>query len=197
MPAVDTPIARESAPVKNVKSDKLAPKKKKWKPKNYHKMAAKPGQAPSDGTKPSLLCDEIEERICQFLRGGASLVDSATLVGINSVTVTDWRARGSQEPQSRYGQFYRKTEEARTHWKVRGIIRMTQSDDLRHTWRLLCSRYPTEFRNFFSAELSGPQGTPIPLAVEPFSVTVVLSTDEAQQQPPDFQIRSHANGNGA
>jgi hypothetical protein len=53
-------------------------------------------------------------------------------------------------------------------------------------------------RNYFSAELSGPAGQPIPVQMNPFQVTFTLATDP-NQPAEGFQIRPlepAENGNG-
>jgi hypothetical protein len=194
------PIMRKPASAEAENAENAPTKKKKRSKSKRHRLALKPGQAPSNGRKPCKLCDELEERICQYLREGASIVDAATLAGVNNVTVTEWRAHGSQEPGSRYGLFYERTEVARAAWKHGGIARMTQSPDMKNFWRLLCSRYPREFRNYFSAELSGPEGTSIPIQQNPFSVSITMNTEPGQPSQ-EFMVRPYekegANGNGA
>ena len=192
------PIAREAPPATAANSENCSPKRKKWSKKKRQRLAKKPGQAPSAGNKPSLLCDDLESSICQYLVEGASIIDAAILAGVSSASVTDWRARGSQEPESRYGLFFKRTEEARTEWKHRGIARMSESSDLKNFWRLLCSRYPREFRNYFNAELSGPDGQAIPIAANPFLVQITTSS-EPGQPAPEFAVRDYVkNGeNGA
>jgi hypothetical protein len=193
--------APEAALAEDGKTNKAAAKMEKGgpkKPKKRLRMAKKPGQAPSAGNKPSLLCDELERKICQYLREGASIVDASIMSGVHQVTVADWRSVGSQQPESRFGLFYRRTEEARTEWKCRGIARMSESSDLKNFWRLLCSRYPREFRNYFSHELSGPDGQSIPMQLQanPFHVVIETASDpEAEKQ--EFSVRPYEKaGNG-
>jgi hypothetical protein len=196
-PAAETPIATEAAPAEASEPKEPKPKRKKVPKKPRHRLAQKPGQAPSEGVTPCLLCDELEDKICGFLREGASIVDSAVLAGVSAASVCEWRAHGSQEPESRFGQFYERTELARATWKHRGVCKLSDHADPKNIWRLLCSRYPQEFRNYFSAELSGPSGEPIPVQVNPFNVTVTLEAN-SEQLEREFTIHEPAkNGNGA
>jgi hypothetical protein len=194
------PEASEPALAEKPKSKNATPKEQEWKPKQRQKMKLKAGQALSHGTKPSLLCDEIEAKICGFLRDGLSIIDAATMGGVNSATVSDWRARGSQEPESRYGLFFERTEMARTEWKYRSVVKVSENADPKHCWKLLCSRYPQEFRNYFSTELSGPNGQPVPLEVSGSGLTVniVMQSDPNSAQN-EFKLRElvsepHSNG---
>jgi|SRR5215469_5991868 len=83
--------------------------------------------------------------------------------GIGTNTITTWRIKGADSPDSVYGEFLEATELARTEWKVSAIKRINQSSDWKALWKLICSRYPLEFRNYMSVstELSGPDGSPI------------------------------------
>ena len=55
----------------------------------------------------------IEAKICKLLKGRMSIDDAADWVGVSRATVSSWRARGKVEPDTRYGQFYRMTKNAR------------------------------------------------------------------------------------
>jgi hypothetical protein len=82
--------------------------KKKTVRRHVRKLALKPGQ-PSARSK---LTDEVQGKICHAVRGSQTLECAAALVHIDRTTLNDWRQRGQQEPDSRYGEFNRALEAA-------------------------------------------------------------------------------------
>lgn len=155
-----------------------------------HRLEA--GRADSNGDKECLLTDALEKRICGHLKTGASFADAALLCGIGSRTMTKWRTKGVEEPDSRFGQFLEATELARTQWKVSAIERINRSTDWKALWKLLCAKFPLEYRNYMSVstEMSGPDGGPIPvLGGGGFTVVLELSNaGEALQDEPQFKV---------
>jgi hypothetical protein len=130
-----------------------------------------------------LLNDRVEKQICEYLRKGASLVDAALMTGIGERTVMEWRGRGMEDADSRFGKFFLRTEQARTEWKTKAILTVATTD--RGCWRLLCSRFPHEFRNYISTELTGPDQTPLfPSPENPFLVKIELDPDEPLPRKP-------------
>jgi hypothetical protein len=57
----------------------------------------------------SLLCDELEERLCGFLRQALAIEVACDLAAIGRRTYYDWKERGEKEEESgkpgRYAQF--------------------------------------------------------------------------------------------
>jgi hypothetical protein len=144
------------------------------------------GRAESNGDKECLLTDALQKRLCNHLRDGASFADAATLCGIGSRTITTWRTKGVENPDSRYGEFLEATELARTQWKVSAIERINQSADWKALWKLLCAKFPLEYRNYMSVstEMSGPDGGPIPI-IGNGGFTVVLELNQPGQNEED------------
>ena len=150
------------------------------------------GEAPSNGSKPCLLNDKTEAKICEYLRSGASLVDASVMTGVGESTVTDWRRRGVEDPESRFGLFLERTDEARTAWKTRAIRKITESSDWKASWKLLCARFPHEFRNFMNvnAELTGADGGPMQvMGGGGFNVVLELHDKSGQEQEKEFTVR--------
>jgi hypothetical protein len=147
------------------------------------------GRAASNGDKPSLLNDALEKRICDHLRRGASLADAAVMAGIGTKTIETWRGKGAENPDSRYGQFLEQTELAQIEWKTRMVKKTGEATDWKGAWKLLCSRFPLEFRNITSAELSGPDGSPLTMTAGTFNVVLELSnSNEGLETAPQFRI---------
>ena len=70
--------------------------------------------------RPTDLTPELQVAICAELRAGVSIETAATLCGIGSSTLKDWRARGkSGEP--RYVDFSSATDAARAQAKAKAI----------------------------------------------------------------------------
>ena len=105
--------------------------------------------------------------------------DAGTMVGVSAKAISEWRRKGCEDVESRFGLFYERTEEARVAWKTRMIKKVTDSLDWKAAWKLLCSRFPHEFRNFMnvSAELPAPDGGAIPFSGG-FNVVLELADPE-------------------
>ena len=148
------------------------------------------GEAPSNADKPCLLNDSIEARICEYLKSGANLEDAARMAGVSRRTLVTWRERGTKEPGSRFEEFLEATEAARTAWKTRMVKKLTDDPDWKAAWKLLVARYPHEFRNYLSvhSELSGPDGGPVPVAMQPFNVILELHDKHADEPEPVFRM---------
>jgi hypothetical protein len=156
---------------------------------NGEKRVPKKGE-PEYVRKPFLLNDAIEQRICDFLRAGASPQDAAIVLKIGERTVREWRTKGAEEPDSRFGLFLERTEQARVEWKTGAIKKITDSSDWKASWKLLVARFPHEFRNYLSvnSELSGPDGGPIPMAMQPFNVVLELHDKNQTEPEPVFRM---------
>lgn len=154
------------------------------------KRRERPGQAPSNGSRPCMLDDALEKRICEYLRQGVSLDDAGVMVGVSAKAITEWRHKGCEDTESRFGLFYDRTEEARTAWKTRMIKKVTDDPDWKAAWKLLCARFPREFRNYMSvnAELSGPDGGPMQIEANPFQVMLELHHSDDEKTENRFKV---------
>jgi hypothetical protein len=186
-------VAEEAAPAVSALKEKSEPKyaKRPWM-KKRKAARLRPGQ-PNYRSK---LDDEIEEKICGLIRVGLSDQDAGRLAGISRETIWDWKCRGEAEPESRYGRFLEKIQEAVIHREAHHLNFISRDNDWKARRWLLCNWHPDRYRDRIIQELSGPEGAPIPVAANPFAVTVVLATDPEATQP-EFTVREHAkNGNG-
>ena len=84
------------------------PPKRKTVRRHVRRLALKPGQ-PSPRSK---LTDEVQQKICNAVSSGQTFECAASLVGIDRHTLNDWRARGQQQPGSRYAEFNQALEQA-------------------------------------------------------------------------------------
>jgi hypothetical protein len=189
--SIPTSTAAQPAPALEASKASAAspPKKKNMRRKVRHKL-----KKTSELGGTSKLTDEIEEEFCRLVRNQMSLVDACQWVGLNKVTVWEWRARGSREPETRYGQFYRAVDKALMVAKAYLIHGIAQASDVKGKIFILKNRYPEEFRDRIIQELSGPEGAPIPVQMNPFQVTIICQQEG--QTEPDWKLREHVNGNG-
>lgn len=139
----------------------------------------KPGQ-PSARSK---LTYDVQEKICNAVRGGQTFECAASLVHIDRATLNDWRQRGQQEPDSRYGEFNRALEEALLASETMMVHRILSSDDWKACKWILKNRFPDRYRERY--ELSGPAGAPIPLEHTggKFSVEIICPPPPADAIP--------------
>jgi hypothetical protein len=140
------------------------------------------------------LTDEVEEQICKLLRSQMSFSDACAWVGINRVTIWEWRTKGKAKPESRYGHFAQAVEKALLVAKAVLIHDIAQSSDIRGKLFLLKNRYPSEFRDRIIQEVSGVASAPVPVQVNPFSVQIIC--ESAVGPAPEWQIRNHPDSNG-
>jgi transposase len=142
-----------------------------------HVRKRRPGQ-PESSYKLDL---RVRAKICESILEGLTLADAAALAGVSRQTVNEGRRRGEEEPDSLYGEFSEAFELAKLRSKKGMIQKLLRHKDPRWTWKLMCNRWPEEFRDRVATELSGPDGCPILTATNPFVVKV-----QGVEPPPGF-----------
>jgi hypothetical protein len=186
-------VAQEAVPAAPALKEKPEPKyaNRPWMKKRKARRL-RPGQ-PSIRSK---LDDEVEEKICRFVRAGLPEQDAGRLAGISRETIWDWKCRGEAEPESRYGRFREKIEEAVIHREAYHLNFIAHDNDWKARRWLLMNWHPDRYKDRWYQEISGPDGAPVPVAASPFQVTVMLAS-ESEAKPPEWKIRNHADRNGA
>jgi len=157
------------------------PPKKGTVRRHVRRLALKPGQ-PSHRSK---LTDDVQDKICNAVRGGQTFECAASLVGIDRHTLNDWRQRGQQQPNSRYGEFNRALEAALLASETMMVHKILSSDDWKAAKWILKNRFPDRYRERY--ELTGAAGGPIPLEHTggKFTVTVVCPPPPPGAKPKE------------
>jgi transposase len=140
----------------------------------------RPGQ-PESSYKLDL---RVRAKICESILEGLTL-DAAALAGVSRQTVNEWRRRGEEKPDSLYGEFSEAFELAKLQSKKDMIQKLLRHKDPRWTWKLMCNRWPEEFRDRVATEVSGPNGVPL-MPQNPFKVEIRLADSEEIQT--DFEV---------
>ena len=141
------------------------------KNRKRHKRKRRAGQ-PETSYK---LDSRVREKICEGILEGLTMADAAALAGVSRGTANEWRRRGEEEPASLYGKFADAFELAKLQSKRGMIQKLMGHQGPKWTWKLMCNRWPEEFRDRISTELSGPDGGPIPTTPNPFAVEIKLA----------------------
>jgi hypothetical protein len=109
----------------------------------------------------SLLCDELEERLCGFLRQALAIEVACDLTPIGRRTYYDWKKRGEKEEESgkpgRYAQF----NEAVRRAEAEAIARLSAQVRKSNPQWLLERRWPALYGQKVKTEISGPDGKPV------------------------------------
>jgi hypothetical protein len=121
----------------------------------------------------------VRAKICESILEGVTLADAATLAGVSRQTVNEWRRRGEEKPDSLYGL-------AKLQSKKGMIQKLLRHKDPRWTWKLMCNRWPEEFRDRVATEVSGPNGVSL-MPQNPFKVEIRLADSEDIQT--DFEVQ--------
>jgi hypothetical protein len=126
------------------------------------------------------LTDDVQEKICNAVSAGQTFECAASLVHIDRATLNDWRQRGQQDPNSRYGEFNRALEQALLASETMMVHKILSDPDWKAAKWILKNRFPDRYRERY--ELSGPAGGAIPLdhTGAKFELTVVCPPP-----PPD------------
>jgi hypothetical protein len=163
------------------------PPKKKTVRRHVRRLALKPGQ-PSPRSK---LTNDVQQKICNAVSSGQTFECAASLVHVDRHTLNDWRQRGQQEPDSRYGEFNRALESALLASETMMVHKILSDPDWKAAKWILKNRFPDRYRERY--ELSGPAGAPIPLE-HSGAFTVEIICPGAERDDPI--IESNGNGNG-
>jgi transposase len=111
--------------------------------------------------RPDGLTPEVEKKILDAVRAGASMADAAGHAGVGERTVYDWLER-AQQPKgpTKFSQFSQSLTRARADAKVGAIaaIRSAMPEDWRAALAFLERRHPQEWGRRTAHEVSGPEG---------------------------------------
>lgn len=188
--------AKKSTPKPAVISSVSAePKKKKDKrPWRKLKPLLKPGQ-PHGNAK---LDDEIEAKICELVKSGSTWMNAAKLCNVSLAAIEDWRNKGAVMPGTRYALFLERVEVAMLERERVHVAFIASDPDWKARRWLLMNWHPDRYKDRWLQEISGVDGTPVPIAANPFEVHIKMAV-EPGQSPPEFAIRDYVkNGeNGA
>jgi len=138
------------------------------------------------------LNDKSKATILENLAKAQTLDVAASMAGIHNTTLWTWIRAGQAEPDGPYGQFARDVAWAQDLAQKLMVTKLFDHDDWRATAFLLKNRYPNLYRDHIVQEMQGPQGGPIPMAMQTFSVVLELHERQNDGQPkqpePAFRI---------
>ena len=109
----------------------------------------------------SLLCDELEQRLCGFLRQALAIEVACDLTPIGRQTYYDWKHRGEKEEEAGEPGRYARFNEAVRKAEAEAIAQLTGQVRTSNPQWLLERRWPAMFGQKLRTELSGPDGKPI------------------------------------
>ena len=91
------------------------------------------------GRPPIVLTPEINTRLCEALRIGASLELAAHYAGISSRTLGRWIKRGEEENNAEFCQFCRSIKKARAELAIGSLLKIEKASQKQWTaaaWKL-------------------------------------------------------------
>jgi transposase len=115
-------------------------------------------EAPKRG-RPTLLTDEVEERILRAIRAGNFRGTAAQWAGIGERTLRDWMKRGEEDEESREGLFRLRLLEAEQSAEIRmvGLISKAAEKDPKHAQWWLERKHPDRWGRKDRLSLDGRQ----------------------------------------
>lgn len=138
----------------------------------------------------SKLTNKVQEKVCGFIAGGLRIEDACALSGIHRSTLWVWKDKGAAG-EERYKEFVEAVELAETKSKALLVGEIRRDPDWKAKKWLLMNRFPKEFRDHYTQEVTGPDGSPIAVSMNPFIVNVSLSSNEPETE---FTTINHQNG---
>jgi hypothetical protein len=168
--------------------------------------------------KPSKCTEVLICRLVEHVERGSSGVQAAMLAGVGRSTFHEWRQRAQREPDSIYARLFRRIEEAELTVGARAagvVVDLLGSEEPRV--RLAAARFFLERRQpdewgprrevrlagheggAVGIEVSGPQGSPIPVEVRPprtpwTDAELRDMTPEQLEQAVGLVLRLHGAG---
>lgn len=128
---------------------------------------------------------ELVEEFVEAVELGMSIRRASALVGVNPWTVYDWMKKGEQDPESEYGEFTARLEQARAKLQRRALDVVVE-DSLDPAQdpkvRLAAAKFILDrvFKDDFASkqitEHTGPGGGPVQVQARP-----AITTDQARQ----------------
>lgn len=147
------------------------------------------------------LTKAVYDKVCTLLAEGQTIEVAATLSGVDSSTLWTWIRAGQAEPDGPFAQFASDVSYAREVSHRYLVHKIAIDEDWKAAAWLLKNRFSTLYRDSFAQEISGPNGTPVPMSLQTFSVVLELHEDQQpkdgenveQQREPEFRIEG-SNG---
>jgi len=136
----------------------------------------------------SKLTTLLTEQFCELIKVHATILDAGDALGVHRQTILDWRRRG-QAGEPFYVDFEAAVSKAMAEEKIDLIRQLMVDKDIKGKLHILKSRWREEYGDHVAQELSGPDGTPIPMAVQSFNVVLEMhqpSADAANE--PQFRV---------
>jgi len=133
------------------------------------------------------------DSICKLLAEGQTMELAATLSAVDPNTLWLWVRNGQADPDGPFGQFARDVAYAKevAHRYLVGKI-ATHEDWKAAAW-LLKNKLPKLYRDAVSQEISGPDGNPLPVSMQTFSVVLEMhpqmDQNNNEQRTPEPQFR--------
>jgi hypothetical protein len=143
-----------------------------------HRLKLQPGQ-PSGKSKLTLA---LSKKLCALIRQQATLEDAAAKCGVCRDRVWEWRTRGQQGEHPAYVAFERAITEALIDAKQKLVAGIAEDRDIRGKLFLLKNRYPKEYRDRIVQEMSGPDGSPLAVGGEAFTVLIELAGPQPDER---------------
>lgn len=112
---------------------------------------------------------EVQDTICQVIANGHYQETAARAVGITPQTLCNWLARGREEEEGIYFEFFEAVEKAKAAGEIRdlAVINNAAQDGSWQAaaWKLE-RKFPNRWGRMVRAEVSGVDGQPIKVDVD-------------------------------
>lgn len=120
---------------------------------------------------PTKLTPELSARILDLARAGHFKATIASKLGIDRHSIDNWLKRGEAEPGTIFEDFATtfRAIEAEFEMDSVSLIAASQKGHRGLMW-LLERRFPERFARRLKTEVTGPNGGPIPLTVDPIAL---------------------------
>lgn len=138
------------------------------------------------------LTERVYHSICQLLAEGNTLEVAATLSAVDPSTVWAWIRQGQADQDGPFGQFARDIVYAKEACHRYLVHKIARDDDWKASAWLLKNKYPRQYSDRINQEISGPEGAPVPISLQTFSVVIEMhpsdNPENEQQREPEFRI---------
>jgi hypothetical protein len=114
---------------------------------------------------------------------------------VSRAAIHEWRVKGSENPDRPYGKFFKMIEWARDVCKIAMVKKLRNDPDWRATWKLMKNGWPGEFSERIISEISGPNGSPIPVDTTA-RYTVKITCSQPFPEMPIMPMPAEGNENG-
>lgn len=135
----------------------------------------------------------VYDSVCRLLAEGHTVELAATLSGVQHATLWSWVRHGQDNPDGPFGQFARDVSYAKEVSHRFLVQKIATDPDWKAAAFLLKNRFPKLYADRYAQELSGPDGSPIPVNMQTFSVVIEMHPQEEgannNEQEPERQFR--------